>query len=278
MKRIILFTLVSLCLQISKAQITLDHTYHGDFYITSVKLSVSGYKYAIIDLPNMKLDLYNTNHSLFKSITIPPVSGTIQGVDLITETLFDADNLIEFAVQTSSLPSGHRKFYVFKENGTQLMFRDSAQYVGNYGIVTFNNQNGVFSDGVGTKLKLIFYGVSNVIKTEIYNLPGSIPCDECSSSGTITGIPASGNKNSSGAVFYPNPVNDQLKLKYDLPKDYKTAEIKVYDLQGKPIDSYRVTNVFDSIYLPTSYNNGLYLYSLIVDDKVIKTEKIMLNK
>jgi hypothetical protein len=63
-----------------------------------------------------------------------------------------------------------------------------------------------------------------------------------------------------------------------LPKGYKTAEINIYDLQGKLIENFKVTDTFDFIYLPSDYNNGMYLYTLMVDGKAIKTEKVILNK
>jgi len=44
------------------------------------------------------------------------------------------------------------------------------------------------------------------------------------------------------------------------------------------LEEFKITSTFDFIYLPSNYNNGLYFYSLIVDEKLIKTEKIILNK
>ena len=158
------------------------------------------------------------------------------------------------------------------------MFRDSAT-VNAYVPNIFSNTDGVFYDGVKTKMRLSVANANgNPAKIEIYDLPGSIPCSECSSTGTVSGISAPNNPGTNNPVFYPNPVVDELKLKYELPKDYKNAEIKIYDLQGKLIEEFKVTNTFDFIYLPSDYNNGLYLYSLIIDDKKIKTEKIILNK
>jgi tricorn protease-like protein len=69
-----------------------------------------------------------------------------------------------------------------------------------------------------------------------------------------------------------------LKLRYSLPKDYKEAEIRIFDMKGSLIETYKITDTFDFIYLPTSYNNGMYLYSLVVDGIVAKTEKVILAK
>ena len=116
-----------------------------------------------------------------------------------------------------------------------------------------------------------------VIGTLFYSLPGSIPCVQCSSTGTTVGRPSYNNPNPD-PIFYPNPATSSVKLKYQLPKDYKSAIIKVQDLQGRLVEEYKVTNDFDLIYIPSEFNNGLYFYSLIVDGKLIKTEKIILSK
>lgn len=284
MKKILLFFLFAAHSGM-KAQIAFDYTYNGAYNVSLNKFHVSGYKYVKVDIPNLKIELYNINNSLFKTVIIPPQSAPIQNISYISENLFDLDNQIEFALTTFSSSSAppislRYKFYVFKENGTQMMFRDSA-YISLSSSDIFNNTDGVFFNGLNTKMRLSIQSsvaVTGISKTEIYTLAGSIPCAECSSTGTISGISSPGNPGSNNPVFYPNPVTDQLKLKYELPPDHKNAEIKIYDLQGKLIETFKVTNTFDFIYLPSDYNNGLYLYALSVDGKTIKTEKVILNK
>ncbi|MES2679617.1 MAG: T9SS type A sorting domain-containing protein [Bacteroidota bacterium] len=281
-----IFLTLSLVLLLAKldAQITYDNAYPAASGILLDKLHVSGYKYVRVSIPNLKIELYNINHSLFKTISIPPQTSQIQSVNYVSENLFDTDNLTEYAITTYTYApgqpsSGLYKFYIFKENGTQLFFRDSASIsLSNSNI--FSNVDGIYFDGQNTKMRLQIYGPNfpSQIKTEIYTLAGSIPCSECSSTGTVSGISSPGNPGQNNPVFYPNPVTDQLKLKYELPKDYKTADIRIHDLQGKLIETFKVTDTFDFIYLPSDYNNGLYLYSLNVDGKTVKTEKIILNK
>jgi len=263
------------------AQITFDNAYYNstgsNLYLT--KLHVSGYKYVNGDLPNMKIYIYNTNHSLFKTISIPTLPDPPSGLALfVSENLFDLDNLVEYIVITY----GNNKYrlYVIKENGTILMQRDSATIsFSNNSTGTLQNRDGIFFDGTNTKMRLDIQGIVPV-KTEIYTLPGTLLCAQCNENGTVNGMPVlpSGTGNNGTALFYPNPVTDQLKLKYTLPAGYKTAEINIYDLQGKLIENFKVTDTFDFIYLPTDYNNGMYLYTLVVDGKALKTEKVLLNK
>ncbi|MES2679616.1 MAG: T9SS type A sorting domain-containing protein [Bacteroidota bacterium] len=282
MKKNLLLTLLLVLAGAGKAQITLNASYNVSYYgIYLTKLHVSGYKFVKLDYPNMKIDIYNTNHTLFKTINIPSLPRPIQNVSFISEKLFDNDNLIEYAVNVSSpaFPVAATGFYIFKENGTQIMFRDSgAIHTTAVSSDIFVNVSGVFFDGTNTRMRLHVQTSSGPSpKTEIYTLPGSIPCAECTD-GVVTGIATPNNPNTNSGVFYPNPVTEQLKLKYELPKDCKNADIKIYDLQDKLIETLQVTDAFDFVYLPEVYNNGLYLYSLNVNGKAIKTEKIILNK
>ncbi len=289
MKKI--FILLAIAFSFSfQAQITLDQSYTGvgglDLYLN--KLQVSGYKYTEVNVNNSTIKLYNLNHSLYKTITIPTVPGN-KYVFYVTETLFDTDSLVEYILMTNvttppstvnPMPTTLQHVYVFKENGTQLFYQDSASLSGgssgnNSSSITEN----IFFDGSSTKMKIAIQQGSmpgTIARSEIYSLPGSLPCIECTPS-VATGI-SNYTKKQEAIVFYPNPVSDQLKLRYELPKHYKTAEIRIQDIQGKLIEVYKVTSSFEYIYVPSNYNNGLYLYSLLVDGEVVKTEKIIISQ
>jgi hypothetical protein len=254
------------------------------------KFHISGYKYVSVNLSNLTINVFNTNLTLFKTINIPATVGGVNTSSLnakiehLSEKLFDLDSLMEYGM-TLYLTSGNNsqaRTYVFKENGTQVFFCDSAilEELAPGDPTIFNNVSNIYFDGTNTMMRLTrtpyYSGIIPVFRYFI--LPGSIPCSQCGGGGIITGKQTIKNPDAANPVFYPNPVTDQLKLKYELPKDYKTADIKIYDLQGKLIETFKVTDTFDFIYLPSDYNNGLYLYSLNVDGKTIKTEKIILNK
>ncbi|MES2679614.1 MAG: T9SS type A sorting domain-containing protein [Bacteroidota bacterium] len=285
MKKIVLFFALLVFLSRFSAQITFDNMYNcSSIYLSLNKFHLSGYKYVKAD--GATIQVYNINHSLFKTITIPPQPYPVLRVKYVSEQLFNQDTLIEYTISTYKFTSGtpstqNAQFKIYNENGTLLMFKDSAN-LSETGInqvaSVFGNSEAVYFDGVNTKMQLSTMAIGLPGTTLIYTLPGTIPCVQCSASGTLTGKPSISNPGTTSPVFYPNPVTDQLKLKYELPKDYKSAEIKIYDLQGKLIETFKVTDTFDFIYLPSDYNNGLYLYSLNVDGKAIKTEKIILNK
>jgi hypothetical protein len=75
------------------AQISLEHTYSGNSTNSSIgfiNLSASGDKYVINDFSLNQIKLYNTNHSLWKTITIPSLPNTIgYYYQNISENLFN---------------------------------------------------------------------------------------------------------------------------------------------------------------------------------------------
>lgn len=284
MKRLFIIQILMIIAISVQSQITFDASYTLNTFKTTMSLNkfhISGYKYVKKDVINLKIYLYNINHTLYKTINIPAQTVPIDKVEYISENLFDNDPLIEYCLTTFTSTPFTRQFMIYKETGAQMMYKDSATLGGTSGFYfnAFNIQEPVFFDGINAKIRLSFYGQTGfAVRDEIYTLPGTIPCVTCTS-GLITGFNVDkGNTTIEDPEFFPNPVSDQLKLKYKLPEGTHLAEMKIYNTEGKLVDEFKVTDDFDFIYLPTNYNNGLYLYSLIVDGKVVKTEKIVLNK
>lgn len=289
MKRLLLLSAAIMIALGSSAQITIASTYTS--YVSLIKLEQSGYKYYTTKQNLIKI--YNTNHSLWKTITIPAQTAPIQSISYISENTFDTDSQIEYLVSTfaMSIPnptstaasSYTAKVTVYKENGNVLFSRDSAQ-CGYFGIINpFGIAEGVFNDGTGTKLKVGIYDTTGfspmIIKYEIYDLPGTIPCISCSSATpNTTGLSKSQTASSAAPIFYPNPASNHVKINYQLPADYKKAYIRIQDPQGKLIESFEITSDFNDLLVPASYQNGLYLYTLEVDGSVIKTDKIIVDK
>lgn len=283
---------IVLCLlliaRIGLSQITLDHSTNvGGFYLS--KFSNNGYKYVQI-VGTSSVNIYNLNHTLFNTFNVPApynnnlyLTTTVRYMYLLTDNLFDTDNGFEYVIVTNASGGGPIvNVTILNDNGTIIMSKDSAQLAGSYNgaVMAYYITDVIYFDGISTKMKLNYLNLPGLTykRTEIYNLPGYIPCQGCTT-GAVTGLSSNGeNPVIESPQFFPNPASDQLKLKYKLPDGSRSAEMKIYDTQGKLVDEFKVTDAFDFIYLPTNFNNGLYLYSLIVDGKVVKTEKIVLNK
>ena len=286
-------SLVSAALIITSAlsgQITLDvayptaGSYQAPRYLT--KFGQVGYKFFQVNDVTNTITIYNTNNSLYKTINIPSYSASPGGAIgaagnniYLSDNLFNTDTLIEY-IWCYVDPSNVFKLYVYNELGTPLFFRDSSYLSGGYDSYSiFQRVSAIFYDGSAVKMQIIRGTSQGATKFEIYTLPGSIPCEDCSAAGVLTGLGRSQGKiQQPDAQFYPNPVKDDLKLKYSIPPNTKLAKIKIYDSTGKVIEEYRLSPSTDYILLPSNYNNGLYIYSLEVDGQVVKNEKIILAR
>lgn len=285
MKKLLVLIALSVFIN-TTAQITLNHVTKVNAFLA--KFTSHGYKYVQV-IGTSSVNIYNLNHTLYNSFAVPApynnnlcLSSTNRWIYYVTDNLFDTDNGFEYAVVTGATScAAIVNVTIFNDNGTIIMSKDSAGFSGssavNYSAVY--NFDAIYSDGVSTKMNIGYVNIPGYSqkRIEVYDLPGSLPCSSCTS-GLITGLTSTNETPTSSAEFYPNPASDQLKLKYRLPEGAHQAEMKIYDTQGKLVDEFKVTDAFDFIYLPTNFNNGLYLYSLLVDGKVVKTEKIVLNK
>ena len=78
----------------------------------------------------------------------------------------------------------------------------------------------------------------------------------------------------------PNPFRKSTTIKYDLPESYSSANIMIFDLKGTLLKNYPITDrdSGETIIEGRELKAGMYLYSLIVDDKEIDTKKMILQK
>lgn len=85
------------------------------------------------------------------------------------------------------------------------------------------------------------------------------------------------------AVLYqnnPNPFSANTEIEYQLPLSTKTASLYVYNMNGLQIAEYPISS-FGTGSVTISAGDldaGMYLYSLIADDQVIDTKRMILTK
>jgi len=78
----------------------------------------------------------------------------------------------------------------------------------------------------------------------------------------------------------PNPFSNSTTIKVCIPEDVQKAFIYVYDLQGKKVEQVDITTRGKQNIQLTSANltDGMYLYSLIADGKVVETRRMIVEK
>ena len=81
---------------------------------------------------------------------------------------------------------------------------------------------------------------------------------------------------------YPNPFNPSTTIKFALPQ-ISSVSLKVYDISGREVASLfnnEMLNAgtFEHRFDGSSLSSGVYFYSLVVDNKVAGTKKMLLIK
>lgn len=78
--------------------------------------------------------------------------------------------------------------------------------------------------------------------------------------------------------LYPNPNNGFMELKYDLGT-HTEGTMTLYDITGKLVNNYKLPNTKGILVMnEQTLHNGIYFYRILVDSKVIKTDKIVIIK
>lgn len=78
----------------------------------------------------------------------------------------------------------------------------------------------------------------------------------------------------------PNPFREQTTISYYISEDSSTASIHIYNLQGKQIKQINIEEKGNSSVVINGYEltPGMYMYTLIVDDKEVDTKKMILTE
>jgi hypothetical protein len=83
----------------------------------------------------------------------------------------------------------------------------------------------------------------------------------------------------------PNPFSESTTISFNLKNAvHRGAEITIYNLQGKRVKTYNISPDINSITWNgndekgSALQNGVYLYTISLDDEITKTEKLLLLK
>lgn len=245
MKKIYL-SIATILVSISlNAQITLENTYNGLTYYASCKMINlnSGDKYVFYDATINQLKLYNTNHSLWKTISIPTIPNyTFHYYENISENLFNTNEQVECLITYYNPTDYNQHTALINENGSIAFIKLNSYFDGIK--VTENNS-----------YKLLLSDALNNDKY-VYSLPGT---------SSNLGI-SNDEKTLNIGHSYPNPANQFITLPYEIKVKNTIGLVTIYDASGKVVESFKVDDTFNNIILDlSSYSAGTYHYNLIVN-------------
>ncbi|MCI4667226.1 MAG: tail fiber domain-containing protein [Bacteroidia bacterium] len=76
----------------------------------------------------------------------------------------------------------------------------------------------------------------------------------------------------------PNPFNAQTEIRYELPQNSETAQMIVFDMQGKQVRNYNLDGNGKLIINSGELEAGMYLYSLIINGQEVSTKRMILTQ
>ncbi|MEZ5198264.1 MAG: T9SS type A sorting domain-containing protein [Bacteroidales bacterium] len=76
---------------------------------------------------------------------------------------------------------------------------------------------------------------------------------------------------------YPNPANTYVSINYDF-KGNRNAKIAIYNLLGTAVKEIELTESFGTLKVNTSdLIEGIYFYSLLINNESISTHKLIIK-
>ncbi len=136
-------------------------------------------------------------------------------------------------------------------------------------------------DNVNSNLFATCCGTSSVLYTvyDVNNVSDSISVRiDYTVVNCAIGLVKLDTKNFQMSNAQPNPSNTVTSIKYDFNFNPNTASIKVYNMLGAQIKELKLTGNEGKANLDvSSLSDGLYFYSLIINDKIVTTKKLVVE-
>jgi len=78
----------------------------------------------------------------------------------------------------------------------------------------------------------------------------------------------------------PNPFNESSSISMTIPESASSAVLSFYDASGKPLKQEDVSGTGSTTVTinASDFNPGIYLYSLVVDGKLISTKRMIVSR
>ncbi|MFA4851811.1 MAG: T9SS type A sorting domain-containing protein [Bacteroidales bacterium] len=278
MKKILFIALLAYGMN-AKAQITMEHHYPpvGIYtYLSYTILSTCEFKYYMVDNIGNTLTLYNVDHSIYKSITIPPQpisSSNYYFISAVSNMIFDTDSstveYILYGIDTIHTPPNNFYLNIYTENGSILYADTAIEISGIIDNIQFFNPTRIFNTPTGLKLILQCMDGSS----KVFSLPGELP-QNCP---LMSGFNENNNFEMSNA--FPNPTSEFITIPYTLPNSVNQGIIVFYNLIGNEVKRFKVDRTFNSLHISTTdLAAGTYYYQLQTAAQNSEGKKIIVIK
>lgn len=77
---------------------------------------------------------------------------------------------------------------------------------------------------------------------------------------------------------YPNPANNEVSINYEMERNELEVKIVIFNLLGTSVKEARISNFSGSLKINTSdLTEGIYFYSLLINDEPTQTHKLIIK-
>lgn len=231
------------------------------------QLESLGEVYYSMDVISKRCLIYNMEHSLLKSISLPTPEGYyLEDIQHLSEHLFNDDDLIELVyIYSKYMPSELSYYYSFEtklinENGIDLLSLPSGA---GFTEVIETAEHG--------KKFLVYKYDYSVIPYRIYTYVYALPeLSDPAANYAINGL--------NPGYAYPNPAGQQLRIPVNLPEGVLSGSLEIMDLNGRKILSYPVRESMGQVRLSTQQlAPGTYMYKLVAGRTSSIAKKIVIR-
>ncbi len=260
MFRIFILMIAMVPMTTLRAQVALENNYPGS--ATIVELSLSGYRYYLMDTYSNACKIYHTDHSLWKTIPLSiPAGMYLYDIQLVSETLFNTDSKTELAYIYYSYDTTlyYYTYYmkVVNEEGVEVLSVPGCGYV-----------NLKTAGGTGSKMLCYVYNYSiypSTVNTLVYSLPGQIP----------TGI-AGPVSPAATERAYPNPSRQIVYIPVTITAKTGRTTVRISGADGKSLREYPVNDGSPYLSVDVSgYPKGMYSYLVLQGSVLLSSGKFI---
>ncbi len=226
--------------------LSLENTYTNG-HVKRIKLENSGEKYYSLDKANNNAKIYNANHSLWKTVSLPKIAAAnYTDIDFVSETQINPDALLEIGYAYSETVSNSTQYEakIVNENNGILL--------------TVPNSNRLqISSLQGLEDKLIAENTINYVQSSnVYSLPSLTLENAYQSQVKRVKLENSGEKYYTFAWL----LNNQVKIYNSNHTLWKTINLPLVQIENSPIVNILSETIIDPnaiIELAYTFNTGL---------------------
>lgn len=215
--------------------------------VSRVKLENSGEKYYLFDESSGNAKVYNSDHTLWKTIDlIPANNATVSSIHHLSEDKIITDNQIE-VIYSYTFSNGAISSKIINEDGTVLLTITNSSIVYVSEIEELDNK--IMALRIATPIITRVYGVSEIVSIEENNIEEKVS-------------------------IYPNPTTDYVTISKTANRQFDKLIIQT--INGKEALTINNPSVDDRIDL-SIIQSGIYFLTAYKDSKTVFVKKLIIQ-